>query len=273
MYYQSPDIFVPYDIRLYVSSSYPTPHFHDRAELLTVLSGEVALTVSRRTEIIRAGECALVLPMRVHSFESEPGTRVWVHTFAESSAPAFFNTLGEKSAASCRFLCKNDALSYYRAVCLDETAGDGCPQVRLSEKLASLSPLRLRSALYAVLSDYLDGAELTENERSGDELYLRVMNYISLHAAEDLSLGSVAAAFGYEPHYLCRILSRVSELNFRRLVNHFRMERAMRLLETTGMSVTEIALTCGYGCLRTFNRVFREFRGMTPLEYRKNAVK
>ncbi len=73
MHFQSPDVFVPYDIRLYVSSSYPTPHFHDRAELLIVLSGEVTLTVSRRIETIRAGECALVLPMRVHSFESVPG--------------------------------------------------------------------------------------------------------------------------------------------------------------------------------------------------------
>jgi len=37
--------------------------------------------------------------------------------------------------------------------------------------------------------------------------------------------------------------------------------------------VTEIALRCGFGSIRNFNRSFKELTGLSPQEYRIKSVK
>ena len=137
--------------------------------------------------------------------------------------------------------------------------------------MGQLSPMKLKSALYAILAEYLAHAELVERERAEDSLFVQLMAHITEHCTEDITLSSVAAAFGYEPHYLSRYMRRIADTGFRQLVNRCRIDMARHLLESTAMDVTEIALASGYGCMRTFHRVFREMVGCTPGEYRKGA--
>ncbi|WP_420156612.1 helix-turn-helix transcriptional regulator [Nocardiopsis sp. CNT-189] len=64
---------------------------------------------------------------------------------------------------------------------------------------------------------------------------------------------SFRAAFGESPHaYLCRR----------------RVERACRLLRSTGLSVTDIARAVGYESLGTFTRRFVRMVGETPTRHR-----
>ena len=257
------------DIRCYHNMGFPSPHMHRSAELLFVQHGRVRLTVNGREEILADGDCALVLPYQLHSFEVEGETLLWVHVFEQRGAPMFFSALGTRRPAASRFCADAAALRYYRAACLicpESLEAKACVP---SDAMGKLSPMKLKSALYAVLSDYLSGAELIEGEKAEDSLYSRIMMYITEHFAEDITLSSVAAEFGYEPHYLSRYMAKITDIHFRRLVNRCRIDHARHLLESTSADVTEIALASGYGCMRTFHRVFREIVGMSPGEYRK----
>ncbi len=51
-----------------------------------------------------------------------------------------------------------------------------------------------------------------------------------------------------------------------------RIRHACRLLETTQMSVLEVAIECGYESLSHFHGRFKSARGTTPLLFRKRAV-
>jgi len=53
------------------------------------------------------------------------------------------------------------------------------------------------------------------------------------------------------------------------LLNRLRIERAQRLLRTTDQSVIDIALSCGFHSSQYFCRVFRDYAGRTPTQYRK----
>ena len=64
------------------------------------------------------------------------------------------------------------------------------------------------------------------------------------------------------------MMKRYTDIGFRTLVNSFRVEHAKELLSGTSMQTTAIAEICGFGSLRTFNRVFRQFTKITPGEYR-----
>ena len=50
-------------------------------------------------------------------------------------------------------------------------------------------------------------------------------------------------------------------------------EQICRLLEEKDLSVTEIALRCGFQSIRTFNEVFLEKTGATPSAFRKGIWK
>ena len=49
-----------------------------------------------------------------------------------------------------------------------------------------------------------------------------------------------------------------------------RLEKAMELLRNTDEFVLEICLDVGFKNVNHFNRTFKSFTGMTPLQYRKN---
>jgi AraC-like DNA-binding protein len=51
-------------------------------------------------------------------------------------------------------------------------------------------------------------------------------------------------------------------------VNELRIGLASRLLLETELSILEICLRSGYENASNFNRRFREYRGMTPREFR-----
>lgn len=49
-----------------------------------------------------------------------------------------------------------------------------------------------------------------------------------------------------------------------------RMQLAMELLETSDISIKEISFMCGYDDFNYFTRLFKQYVGKTPSEYRKN---
>ena len=58
---------------------------------------------------------------------------------------------------------------------------------------------------------------------------------------------------------------------FYEYVNTLRVEYAKNLQLNSQYSVLDIAMQCGFQSQQTFNRVFKEICGMTPLAYRKRS--
>ena len=56
-------------------------------------------------------------------------------------------------------------------------------------------------------------------------------------------------------------------------VTGLRMQKARELLESTDVSVTEVASETGYYDYNYFIRVFRKSFGISPLQYRKRYLR
>jgi AraC family transcriptional regulator, dual regulator of chb operon len=56
-------------------------------------------------------------------------------------------------------------------------------------------------------------------------------------------------------------------------VNERRLEHAARMLESSNLTITEIAAECGFENLSYFHRLFQRKYGMSPLKYRKHQHK
>jgi len=96
-----------------------------------------------------------------------------------------------------------------------------------------------------------------------------------LYEDAELTLASLAEKLAIHPHELSRILNLGLEKNFSDFINEFRVrDIARKMLDPAYSPITilGIAYESGFNSKTTFNRVFKEMTGKTPVEY-KNSLK
>ena len=121
--------------------------------------------------------------------------------------------------------------------------------------------------------------ELADEDQNGlsDDVLRRMMtvtDYIKNNlTADDLSQGAMAEMAGISREYFSRIFKNITGMNYSKWLNMIRLEKATELLADEGRSLTEIAMMSGFQSIPSFNRVFREEKGIAPGEYRTLFVR
>lgn len=96
-----------------------------------------------------------------------------------------------------------------------------------------------------------------------------IINYLSQHYREDLSLSSLAGIFHLNEHYISRIFKEETGENYSYYLNKIRIEEAKKLLGNTDYRIYEIAEKTGFQSHINFNYVFNRMEGISPSSYRK----
>jgi AraC-like DNA-binding protein len=93
--------------------------------------------------------------------------------------------------------------------------------------------------------------------------------YIFDNLTGDIRLSKAAQlAYMSEPTF-SKYFKRASGMTFSNMVKRLRIAHARRLLDTTDMSITQVATANGYNNISNFNRQFLSEVGITPSAYRK----
>ncbi len=244
-----------YNAFMYTNIDWAT-HFHKNPELIHVVKECISLTVNENELTLRQGEWAMILSNQIHSFSIGKDAMAWVAVFSEDFVPEFATYIRDKQGSSVSFVL------------------DSAVQAFVSEKLISeeATVLMKKACLSAICDQYLKKVSLEMRKTKNDSLICNVIDYVETHYCEDISLQSVAENFGYEYHYLSRLLNKSYNVRFKQLVNEYRVEHAITLLKESGRSMTEIAMLCGFQSIRSFNDVFRSVTGHTPSKYFENVL-
>ena len=99
-----------------------------------------------------------------------------------------------------------------------------------------------------------------------------IISYISNNYEENLTLTSIANRFGVSKYSLSRMFSNVLGVSFYQYINLLRIDFAEILLVNTDLSITDIAIKCGYNNQQTFNRAFKDRNKTTPSMFRKKML-
>ncbi len=95
--------------------------------------------------------------------------------------------------------------------------------------------------------------------------------WLQQHYHEPVSARTLAGKSGLSPGRFARISKRLLGLSPRQLIHQARLQAATGLLETTGQTIAEVAVNCGFADHSAFTRAFRSALGITPSQHRQRC--
>ena len=95
-----------------------------------------------------------------------------------------------------------------------------------------------------------------------------LLAWLPEHLAEDLSIPKLAAVANLSERHFSRRFKAEVGVGPGEHVEAVRLESACRLLESTQLTIEQLAHLCGFGAVETMNRAFRRRLGTTPIQHR-----
>ena len=231
-------------------------HQHTEVELIRVRSGTSNITVNNQEFLLSEGDLLLCQSGSIH----------------------FSDSLGAKNILE--FILFNPSLVQSRAAPLQLTT-----QHYTAEKLFSEISLELdqKDPFYEKIVQNTLKTYLYKLQRhfpvASSDAFLSVKNspfisealsYMEAHLSEELTLEEVSASVNIESGYFSRVFKKYVGLNFVKYRNLLRIDTAIKMLQETDKSISDIAFDCGFQNIRTFNRVFAQYTQKSPMEFRND---
>lgn len=134
----------------------------------------------------------------------------------------------------------------------------------------------MRGLLYALLvkhGRYFRRKECSVTDRTSlmDELG-ELLNYISLHYMEDITIDDLTAQTHMSKASLQRKMTAFTGLSPMQYIHRIRLNQAALMLQEKKKSVAQIATEVGYNSLSSFNRKFLDYFGMSPTKYKSRGT-
>lgn len=99
------------------------------------------------------------------------------------------------------------------------------------------------------------------------------MNTIDFYYSSDLSLASLSVLCSVSKSHLAAAFKKETGITVTDYINQTRIKQSLILLNTSSMSISEIATRCGFSDANYFSRTFRKLQGQTPSQYRRKLTR
>ena len=273
-----------------------TPHQHSFFELMLVLEGNITQQIEDKDYFYHAGTCCLINQNIVHreKFTGEAkilfiGLSVdFIKDLIESEKNTFFQKEEVVLQNSIfRFIDSNiqteEGKTYLDFLPVFQNQTSVSELHRLSDLLIHAMLLPKLGSTYMIkglicqLFQYLDTKDYyhISNVKLNSSSDLLLFSRIT-HLMEDtngrMSRSQLERALCYNGNYMNTIVHKHTGMCLYDYGLTFCMKQAKVLLKTTELSVSAIALQLGFTNRTHFYKLFKEKYGITPGEYRQNAV-
>ena len=228
------------------------PHLHHCFELITLLSGEMRVTVDGTAFSLKKGDAMLIFPNQIHELESVCSEHV-LCIFSPQLVQAYATKITDKVPVSNLFV-PDDYL------------------VTALQKIGSGSSIEKKGILYSLCAQFHKSAQYTPRQEDSRSLLYRIFSFVENNFGEDCSLNNLSKHLGYDYSYLSRVFKKIVGVSFNTYVNQYRLSHACYLMENTQLSIIQCAFESGYSSVRSFNRSFKVHFGLTPAQYRKRQI-
>lgn len=106
------------------------------------------------------------------------------------------------------------------------------------------------------------------SDQYSNSAFMKLLTWIEKNYKNDISLTNAADQMHMNPNYLSRMFKKEAGITFVHYITQLRMNEAIRLLNTTSRSVSDISLEVGFNDYFYFLKSFKKYTGKTPSQYR-----
>ena len=123
----------------------------------------------------------------------------------------------------------------------------------------------------AILKDILISclrfSETDHNSKSAN-LAQQILVYLRDNYTDNITNSDIGIHFKYHPNYLNSLVQLHTGKSMRRYLMEYRINKAINLLLSSELSITEIALLVGIPDIKHFSKTFKNITGFPPSVYR-----
>ncbi len=241
-------------------------HWHQEIEIFAVFEGSLTFVLGDTPRTLSANQLVLVNSNEIHSIRApEPNTTLVVQIplsqFREHLSPAglisFRHGIPECDPETVTLL--QDLFQSYQSQESGHFFKVKSLYYHLLYRLVTLYQIQF-------ISPEIENLNLNLNKLS------RITDYISKNYSRDISLESLARVFHYSPTYLAHMFKRYAGITFKAYLQSIRLEHARHDMETTDLTLAEIASANGFANPKAFSHAFLQQFGFLPSQYRRKTV-
>ncbi len=252
---------------------YPKAQFHFRNRpsgssqfiLIYCTDGEGEIHVNQKIHNIASGHFFIIPAGIAHSYHADkrnPWSIYWIHFSGWKSAGFFKYSNQCISIELGKTSRKDDRLGLFWEIFSNLERGFS---MEVLEYVNLCLPYLLGSFIHAV-----QYKSVTETKES-DSVDLSI-NYMLENLTKKLKVSEIALEIGYSTSHFCRLfLSKTGHSPMDYFIQ-LKIQRACRLLENPGLTVSDVAREMGFEDQFYFSRLFHKVMGMSPSKHRKGRI-
>lgn len=234
-------------------------HGHDFFELDIITAGSAATALNGDRLTASAGTVFFLTPEDLHEYPTDG--KIDILNIQFQGKVVSDDVLRPLTESGSRvFSLDEDTMTAFTSVCalLEAHCADKNPSAEILCRLLEIILLTLKK---------------DENEATAPPTAAmpRALTYIHEHFKENPPLSAVAALLSLNERYFCTKFKEYTGKSYKEYLRERKLSYAKRLLRSSDLSVTEIALECGYATQSHFNREFKAHFDTTPLAMRQNV--
>jgi len=257
-------------------------HWHTDIEIIYVNEGTAQFHIDYEYFNSQPGDIILIRPNALHSIHP-------IQSSSHTMDVLHFNLdligITHKNIATLKYLqpLYNGDFEFVRRIQAQSPGYEEIKQSLLTcmangREQGPFYELRLKSQLNELLyllfsHNYIVEKKFSTDAYRREEKIRTIIDYISEHYQEDLSINLLAELCGYSPTHFMNFFKKNLGVSCMDYLIHFRLRKATELLQHSTLSVLEIASSVGFSNLSNFNRQFKKVYKTTPRKYREEMDK
>ncbi len=257
-----PDIGVIFHMDKRVAQTLPVINWHENVEIIFVRAGAGTVLCNSEQMPAEAGDVFVFSCHHMHNIFCVDGSIVYDVLIVDRklcrTAGIDTNTL----LFTPRIQGDERLVRLYRAAVASAARG-AAPSAVSSVHGAVLSLVSYLCRFYS--------QRAAEEKSRAEHGVRRVIRYMQSHVAENMTVDTLASVASFSKYHFLREFKKYTSYTVVTYLNVIRVERAKQML-SCGSSVSEAALSCGFGNFSYFSKVFRAHTGMSPMDFVKREV-
>lgn len=246
-------------------------HYHYRPEVFLQLHGSTDFTFPREKFHLVEGEMCVIPAGVAHGEVVHPGA---IHPFRNLVAGFYNNTLSLHFAHETRPGKPDiEVIEFFDAPSLDTflTLANSIAQTHGSQ-----GPARdtvIKGLLLSLLGMFRNIVETGSGQLNSDigKVFQAKCLVREQFANPELSVHHLAELLGCSADYLSHLFNTETKERLTHYIQRIRIEGAILALETSNLTISEIAYASGFADPAYFARVFKQHKGTSPQEYRNQS--